>query len=152
VISPDANGFEAFLGRGWCQLELLSAFCPVLSKTEEVSNGNFYMQYEDTRIDSFYTCAANDRALILGSGSEQSLNLSMVRNPKHLNFSVPEDAIRIQAVLSTITAAFKDGLPRKERLPDGQGQLSASRSVTNTVKFDEASKTEIEGILQLLST
>lgn len=152
AMSPDAESFEEFLGRGWCQVELLSAFCPVLARSVEVSNGNFYLDYERAQINQYFTCAAQDRALVLANGSELPLQMTMIRNPKHLQFTVSEDAVKVQGVLDTVTAAFEHAIPRREHLLNQQGQLTANRTVTYDFKFAEASKPEIEAMLHLLAT
>jgi hypothetical protein len=153
VISPDARSFEEYLGRGWCQMELLSAFCPVLSITDEKSDGNFYMNYEDTRINKYYECAAPDRAVLLANGDELPLHLAAVKNPKYLNFTIPEDLGRIQGLLNTVTAAFKQSRPRKEKYEsDAEGRMTTSHTVTETIIFNQASADEVEALVKILSS
>lgn len=151
VICPDLESFEAFLGRGWCQVELLSAFCPVLSHHDEKTAGNFYLDYEKTYINDYYTFAASDRALIFGDGYKLPLTLVMINNPKHMAFSVPEDVIRVQGLINTVISAFKQSLPREQHYTQ-QGQLTENNPVTYKIRFDEASKIDIESLLQMLST
>ena len=152
IISPNRQSFEDFLGRGWCQLELLAAFCPVLATIEELSNGNFYMDYEETRIDKLYTCAATDRALIIEDDDELSLKLAMVKNPSHMDFTIPDDKNRIQGVLDTITAAFKQALPRKEDGLSSKGEMTAIRTLKYYIRYEDTPTKDVEELLQVLST
>ena len=151
VVSPDLPAFEVFLGRGWCQLELLSAFCPVLASSEQKRNGNFYLDFENTIINQIYTSTSNDRALLVGDGKEYPLDIGMIKNPRYMSFSIPRDASRIQGVLEKITSAFQEALPRQEQIKRGKGTITNSNTITQSIQYKDASKQEVETLLHLLS-
>ena len=152
ALVTDDDALNGYLDRGWCQLEMLAAFCPVLSRTEEHSDGNFYLDFETTRIARFFVCASPDRAALYADGTRHPLAFSLLRNPNTLEFTVPTDVQRIQGPLRIVVEALQQSRPRKENVEaQRKDRMTTHQTTTNSYSFEGATEAEHEAALAILS-
>jgi hypothetical protein len=147
ALTPDEHSLGDYLERGWCQLEMLTAFCPVLAHTEEHSDGNFYLDFEDTKITKSYVCASPDRAAVTADGELRPVAFSMLRNPQELAFTVATDADRIRGPLEAVIDGLSQSRPRKEQVATQKPRgMTSSPTTTYSYTFDGPTAAEHEAV------
>lgn len=140
VLCKTGKDFYEYLDRGWCQVELLAAFFPVLTSKETKSY--FEMGNYDDSDRRHYCFASLQRQLVIThpstSNPPNDLMFSHIHPPVKSTFTDPEDADKTQflvdAAIPSMQKAFPQSRTHKEEHSFSKGNYSI---IEETTTFDD---------------
>eukprot|EP00929_Paragymnodinium_shiwhaense_P009788 TRINITY_DN11411_c1_g1_i1.p1 TRINITY_DN11411_c1_g1~~TRINITY_DN11411_c1_g1_i1.p1 ORF type:complete len:501 (-),score=96.38 TRINITY_DN11411_c1_g1_i1:455-1957(-) len=110
VISTSELDFDAFLGRTWCQAELLAAMCPVLRERTFSVVGK-----RRSYSNAVYRHACSVELAVSGRDIEM-LRPAHLRKPLDCDVSDPNDLQLLSSVLEKLREVVEAAIPRDERI------------------------------------
>jgi len=139
VISVSDEDFEDFLGRTWCQAELLAAMCPVLRERTFSVVGK-----RRSYCNAVYRHACTMETVIDGR-APKPLSSTCLRKPLDCEISDPADLQLLADVLEKLREAVEAAIPRDEKTV-----IEASVSRPGEEHHEAVSGLEPEAVAALL--
>eukprot|EP00930_Biecheleria_cincta_P041809 TRINITY_DN2871_c0_g1_i1.p1 TRINITY_DN2871_c0_g1~~TRINITY_DN2871_c0_g1_i1.p1 ORF type:complete len:551 (-),score=78.69 TRINITY_DN2871_c0_g1_i1:304-1956(-) len=123
VVASSTQALEAYKLRGFCQIEMLSAMCPVLAlQTKE------FVEETDCEMEvQVFTRSCDDAAFCI-PGEMARIQYKDIKNPTDCDLTDPSDRASLRAVAETMKSAYLRAIPGIKSIEDRKHRFASGLS------------------------